>query len=124
LFISRVILLITSQAGTASAGINVWTSIGPEGGRINALAVDPVTPTTLYAGTWSGVFKSTDGGGDWSAVNTGLNATDVCALAISPATQGTLSPPGTLYAGTYDGVFAMQQIAHPYQIYLPIALHG
>ncbi len=34
-----------------SAGINVWTSHGPKGGNINALAIDPQTPTTLYAGT-------------------------------------------------------------------------
>ena len=39
----------------------------------SALALDPTTPTTLYAGTdRSGVFKSTDGGATWSAVNTGL----------------------------------------------------
>ena len=39
---------------------------------VHALAIDPVTPTTLYAGTeGGGVFKSTDGGGNWSAVNTG-----------------------------------------------------
>ena len=49
--------------GEASASINtesnVWTSIGPEGGSINTLAINPVTPTTLYAGTGGGVFKST-----------------------------------------------------------------
>jgi photosystem II stability/assembly factor-like uncharacterized protein len=45
------------------------------------------------------VFKSTDGGGHWSAVNTGLTITDVVALAIDPAT------PTTLYAGTFGGVF-------------------
>ncbi len=47
-----------------------------------------------------GVFKSTNGGAAWSAVNTGLTNTDVYALAIDPAT------PSTLYAGTVsDGVF-------------------
>ena len=40
------------------------------------------------------MFKSTNGGGNWSAVNTGLTSTDVLALAIDPAT------PTTLYAGT------------------------
>ena len=40
---------------------------------VYALAIDPLTPTTLYAGTYGGgVFKSTDGGASWSAVNTGL----------------------------------------------------
>ena len=34
---------------------------------IRALAIDPVTPATLYAGhNGGGVFKSTDGGGSWS----------------------------------------------------------
>src|SRR4029077_15921214 len=31
-------------ADVATAGVNVWTSSGPEGGVVNALAVDPVTP--------------------------------------------------------------------------------
>ena len=96
-----LILWITSQAGTVSAGTDAWTSNGPEGGRIYALALDPATPTTLYAGTYGGgVFKSTNGGAAWNAVTAGLMNTDVRALAINPAT------PTTLYAGTYgDGVF-------------------
>ncbi len=59
-----------------------------------------MTPTTLYAGTRDGgVFKSTDGGGNWSAVNTGLGDTWVTSLAIDPMT------PTTIYAGTENGVF-------------------
>jgi photosystem II stability/assembly factor-like uncharacterized protein len=98
LLTSLLVLLSTSQASIVSAGINVWTSNGPEGGCIYALAIDPVTPTTLYAGTENGgVFKSTNGGGNWSPVNTGLTDTIVRALAIDPVT------PTTLYAGTYRG---------------------
>ena len=41
-------LLVTSSM-TAEGGINSWTSIGPEAGSIAALAIDPVTPGTLYA---------------------------------------------------------------------------
>ena len=43
------------------AGDNVWTSNGPEGGTgVGALAIDPLTRTTLYAGTGSGgVFAIT-----------------------------------------------------------------
>jgi hypothetical protein len=111
LFISLAILLIASQACTVSPEFNDWTSNGPESGTINALAIDPKTPTTLYAGTEGGVFKSTDGGEAWSAVNIGLpwigeslsGFASVTALAIDSAT------PTTLYAGTEDGVFAMQQ---------------
>ena len=109
-------VLFASQAGTVSAGTNVWTSIGPEGGRILALAIDPAAPSTIYAGTWGGVFKSTNGGAAWSAVNTGLTNTDVYALAIDPVT------PSMLYAGTWGGgVFAIQPLI---RIFLPIVLRG
>ena len=41
----------------------VWVSNGPEGGRVHVLAIDPATPSTLYAGPGlGGVFKSTDSG--------------------------------------------------------------
>src|SRR5437867_6257230 len=91
-------LLVTSSM-TAEGGINSWTSIGPEGGSIAALAIDPVTPGTLYAGTSGGVFKSVSAGESWSAVNTGLPTLYVRALAIDPQT------PATLYAVTDRGVF-------------------
>jgi hypothetical protein len=71
---------------TANTGLNNTSSVP-------ALAIDPTTPTTLYAGTNSGVFKSTDGGATWAAINTGLASIIVRALALNPAT------PNTLYAG-------------------------
>src|SRR5207245_4854736 len=58
----------------------------------------PQMPTTLYAGTDVGVFKSIDGGGSWGAVNTGLPASSVNVLTIDP------QMPATLYAGTDVGV--------------------
>ena len=118
LLIGLLTLLLASQAIPVSAGFNVWTSIGPEGGNVSALAIDPATPATLYAGTWGGgVFKSTNGGANWSAVNTGLTNTDVRALAIDPDT------PATLYAGTWGGgVFSIQQGG--VKIYLPLILRN
>jgi hypothetical protein len=97
--------VFVATAHTALAGINVWTSHGPEGGNIKALAIDPSTPSTLYAGLGNndgsgGVFKSTDSGGSWSPASTGLSgfqALLVYALVIDPTT------PSTLYAGTYGG---------------------
>ena len=64
-----------------------------------ALAIDPRTPSTLYAGTGGGVYQSTDSGGSWSAV---LSDQTVVALAIDPST------PSTLYAGTQTGAFAFE----------------
>src|SRR5207244_3960097 len=75
------------------AAVNSWTSNGPAGELVDALVISPSTPTTLYAGTLGGVFKSTDAGSSWT--NTGL--TYVHALAINPST------PTTLYAGTDGG---------------------
>src|SRR2546425_9241549 len=96
------VLLLVVSLHRAEAGVNVWTTDGPHSETINALAIDPQTPPTLYAGTGGdGIFKSTDGGGNWSAVNTGLTTLYgsiwVNALGIDPQT------PTTLYAGTGGG---------------------
>ena len=69
-----------------------------------ALAIDPQTPATLYAGTAAGVYKTTDGGGLWKAASSGLPSRGddyawIWALAIDPRT------PTTLYAGTNQGVY-------------------
>lgn len=66
--------------------------------RINALAIDPASPMTVYAGTNGfGVFKSVNGGGAWIAANTGLNNQTVSAVAIDRTNSMTL------WAGTNAG---------------------
>ena len=102
-FVLCWVLCCLGEGSVASAQVPTWTSNGPEGGSIATLAIDPVTPTTLYAGTgFGGVFKSSDGGGNWSAINDGLTNTNVQALAIDPTTS-------TPYAGTGGGgVFVFQ----------------
>jgi len=70
---------------------------------VSALAIDPTTPSTLYAGTnGGGVFRSTDSGANWNTVNNGLTDLNVHALAIDPQT------PSRLYAGTDGGVFDIE----------------
>ena len=60
-----------------------------------------------------GVFKSTNGGGNWSEFNAGLPAISVHALAIDPVT------PAVVYAGTSGGgVFSIEQVR--YRFYLPL----
>ncbi|GAB4090825.1 WD40/YVTN/BNR-like repeat-containing protein [Hydrogenophaga soli] len=55
------------------------------------LAVDPTTPTLLYAGvSGTGVFRSTDGGGTWSAATTQPAGTELRAFALKPGTSSTL----------------------------------
>ena len=93
--------VILTSAHTAQAGINIWTTQGPTGGFVRAFAIDPLTPTTLYAGTEGGVFKSTNSGSTWSPASSGLTGfnSTILALGIDPLT------PSTLYAGTSGGVF-------------------
>ena len=91
-----------------------WTAVydAARGARLYArdLAIDPRNPRTLYAAgsfiqagsgpEWgTGVFKSTNGGINWSGVSSGLPVSTrdqsvlVTTLAIDPQN------PGTIYAG-------------------------
>jgi photosystem II stability/assembly factor-like uncharacterized protein len=78
--------------------VNEWTSIGLRGGYIPALAVSPdyATDHTAYAGAASGmVYKTTDGGDNWTAM-TQINTSNlVLALAVSP----NYSTDDTVFAG-------------------------
>src|SRR5262252_4328606 len=95
-----VSLLGLALASPTWADVGIWTSHGPEGGNIRAIAIDPVHPSTVYAGSsGGGVFKSTDGGDRWAAANAGLTNLNVNALIVDPAM------PATLFAATDDGVF-------------------
>lgn len=81
---------------SATAGINQWTSTGPDGATILTIAIAPSSPSTLYAGTnGKGVFKSTNGGGDWFPVNLGVTLTATYAIAVDK------NNPDIVYAGTF-----------------------
>ena len=61
---------------TDSGGTWTAANTGLTSRSVYALAIDPTSPATLYAGTHGGgVFKSTDSGGTWAAANTGLTMT-------------------------------------------------
>jgi hypothetical protein len=69
-----------------------------------SLAIDPLTPATLYAGTYGGgIFKTTTSAETWAPASAGLTDQVVLSLAVDPLT------PATLYAGTgtndINGVF-------------------
>jgi hypothetical protein len=72
----------TTNLGSATP---TWTGI--DGGQIpdvpvNAFVVDPNDSNTLYAGTDIGVFRSTDGGANWSPFSNGLPRVAVFDMAI------------------------------------------
>ncbi len=65
--------LATIYAGTgrgvlkSTDGGESWTSAGLAGTPVSILAIDPITPSTLYAaGKGDHYYKSTDGGASWT----------------------------------------------------------
>ena len=73
-----------------------WRCIGPpRGGRVVAVAGDPVNPMVFYFGACAGgVWKTTDGGTYWDNVSDGFfNTASVGAIAVAP------SDPNVIYAG-------------------------
>jgi photosystem II stability/assembly factor-like uncharacterized protein len=83
------VLLALVGVSHGEAGWNQWTSMGP-GGEPVPVAIDPVTPATIYTATPNaevpGVFKSTDGGAHWNPSSAGLTPSFVSALAVDPQT--------------------------------------
>src|SRR3989441_4295996 len=63
------------------------------GVTVQALAVDPTNAQIVYAGTTFGVYKTVDGGANWLRVDSGVQDTNVLALAIDP------NAPCTIYGG-------------------------
>jgi hypothetical protein len=95
-----------------------WAFTGLTGAVIFGLAINPSTPTILYAGSFGlGVYESTDRGVSWNPINTGLTNKCIRALLIDPQN------PAILYVGTQgDGVFAIQRLRNP--VYLPLVLRN
>lgn len=97
--------------GTDNAGIYksldqgaTWAAVGKGAGSLpyftyvtlSALVQDPSKPATLYAGSWAGLYSSTDGGDTWNPSMTGMpSGTRVVSITIDPEV------PATIYAGMY-----------------------
>jgi hypothetical protein len=83
-------------------GGDTWTAVntGLTDKGVGSLAIDPRTPTTLYAGTLDGAFRSTDSGAHWVALalKTGFASVSgrVISLVINPITPTILSSPLSL----------------------------
>jgi photosystem II stability/assembly factor-like uncharacterized protein len=85
-------------AAPLQAGVNRWTSIGPDGGSVTALAFSSNGRTAWAATKEGGVLRSADNGRTWTAASRGLSW-EAYDLAASPAA------PGRVYATTSSGVF-------------------
>lgn len=62
-----------------------FSSIGPDGGTVVTVAIDPSNSAILYAGTWgNGIFKSMDEGETWEQKAAGLQVGFIYDIAVDP----------------------------------------
>ncbi len=70
-----------------------------QGQEISCLAVDPLQPEQVYAGTvGTGVWQSNDGGQSWQPGDVGLTRSHITAIAVSRTERH--GNHGVVYAGT------------------------
>jgi photosystem II stability/assembly factor-like uncharacterized protein len=91
----------TGRAATGPSPTNdVWESIGPGAGGVEAQVVaDPASHTVYVATNGGGVLKSTDGGFHFATANTGFATPQIQQLGIG------VNDPTTLYAGAIDFLY-------------------
>lgn len=85
------------------AGVT-WERISPEGDEelrnLDSLAIDPLNPDTIYAGTFHLPWKTTDGGKHWFPIHAGMiDDSDVLSLVADPA------HPRRVYASACSGIY-------------------
>lgn len=87
-----------------------WLPPVPLGGssRIGAIAIHPVTNSTVFAGASDGVYRSTDFGATWTRVLSGGYGTDVAISRAAPdvvyaGIQGTGTDPSGVWVSTTGG---------------------
>jgi len=81
----------------AQASSFTWTQAGPGniGGRVRSLLIHPSNPNVMYAGAVTGgVWKSVDGGANWTILTDPSAVITVGHMAMDPTN------PNVIYAGT------------------------
>jgi hypothetical protein len=81
-------------------GGTVAPPVGFPAAGASALAIHPTQTSTVYAATVAGVFKSTNGGRTWFAMNNGLPTSAAVALIIDPSTPSTLYAAISAFGGS------------------------
>lgn len=85
---------VSSTPNTPSVGgIQQWSAINTGLSssssatlKIYSLAINPVTPTTIYVATEkNGIFRTTNGGAAWSLINAGIMANSIHIDPLNPA---------------------------------------
>jgi len=87
----NLIYAATSTLGlfVSSDGGKTWTSAkGTDGATFNTITVDPTTPSTVWAGGFDGIYKTTDNGEQWTAMTSAPSGAD--GIAVDPFDSATV----------------------------------
>lgn len=108
ILLAILILLLTPKEILSVASDNYsWVTItnGLTGNKIVGVAVDPTNDSTVYALTsGSGVYKTTNGGTSWSAVNTGLPDTKTVSWGHLYGNMLTIDSTGAVLYANFGGI--------------------
>ncbi|MGC2697199.1 MAG: transcriptional regulator [Candidatus Angelobacter sp.] len=85
-------------------GGHAWERISPENHaeikNIESIAIDPVNPDVIYAGTWHLPWKTEDGGKSWHSIKKGvIDDSDVFSIVIDQA------QPSNLFISACSGIY-------------------
>src|SRR5262245_3520850 len=97
-------LVVLLSIGVPAAPAQVWVFKGPApitngqvspsgtaAGGVQRILVDPTNNNTLYIGaTNGGVWKTTDGGTNWTPLTDNLGSNSIGALAMDPTNNQTV----------------------------------
>jgi len=117
-FLIIVFFYLITIVNLIKADENQWSSTGPFAARVMTIAIHPFDNNTIYIGTIeNGVYKTIDGGADWTWLETGALEPNMRVLRIHPLA------PDTIYAATNKGIFksadagvSWTQMRPPYSI--------
>ncbi|WP_431136353.1 VPS10 domain-containing protein [Psychroserpens mesophilus] len=109
---------VNQNFGAARTTVGAWQPLGPDYwnqtagwnpgvGRVTSIAIEPANPNHIIVGAdTGGVWRSVDGGDNWSVLTDNLSTLTVSALAMNPTNTTTYfwgSTGGTIFRSTDSG---------------------
>jgi len=91
---------INNTVFNKSALTDQWNNVGPKGLITNAAVVDPQNSSRIIAGSVAGLFITTDGGQNWSIVNSSFYNMNIYGLKMHPTNRNIIL--ATVYSPAAD----------------------